>query len=388
MNIISYKYKDPFEHGWEFPEIEFKKINLLVGQSGTGKTKIINTIFNLGRFVCMNEFKRGHWKIKFEHNSKLYSWEIKSHMQQDLSEEIMYEELTIDGESTPIVKRDSGVFLFKGALMPKLSSKQTSINIFKEESLIKPIFNAFSRITTRRFSTEIDEKVFEIHTIPKDFFKKMEQRPSLEELYYNFALPLNLRLYFLKTFFKDNFDTICREYKAIFPFIKEVNIKLLGDVKIRAGEKVVIPLLKSGSNVPCAEAPVFCITEHSSNNDIVLRDLSSGMNKVLLILTDLYSQPEETLYIIDEYENSLGPNTLGFFQEAIDSLDSKQQVILTSHNPYIINNIPVGNWYIFNRKGQTVSVKYGDKLEKEYGNSKQEAFCQLSNDPFYLKSVE
>ena len=63
-------------------------------------------------------------------------------------------------------------------------------------------------------------------------------------------------------------------------------------------------------------------------------------------------------------------------------------MFVTSHHPYIINNIPVRNWYVFHRKGNEVTVKHGDELISKYGKSKQEAFIQLLNDCFYIRGIE
>jgi len=100
------------------------------------------------------------------------------------------------------------------------------------------------------------------------------------------------------------------------------------------------------------KTPVFCIKEKSINKWVECNQLSSGMQKVLLILTDTF------LFII------------------------------TSHHPYIINKIPVENWFIFHRQGSEVSIRYGDWPKERFGKSKQQAFIQLINDPFYNKGIE
>ncbi len=111
------------------------------------------------------------------------------------------------------------------------------------------------------------------------------------------------------------------------------------------------------------------------------------MQKVLLILTDTHILPDEAIYIIDEYENSLGVSAIDFFPGFLLGLEKEIQFFVTSHHPYIINEIPPRNWYIFHRKGTSVSIKYGQELEARFGKSKQKAFIQLINDPFYVKGV-
>ena len=50
MRILKYHCHVEGENGWDFPEVQFGRINLLVGNTGTGKTRFLNTIFNLGYF--------------------------------------------------------------------------------------------------------------------------------------------------------------------------------------------------------------------------------------------------------------------------------------------------------------------------------------------------
>ena len=51
MKILKYKYWDLDKKGWDIAEVEFSNINLLVGDSGSGKTRFLNTVFNLGRWA-------------------------------------------------------------------------------------------------------------------------------------------------------------------------------------------------------------------------------------------------------------------------------------------------------------------------------------------------
>jgi len=56
------------------------------------------------------------------------------------------------------------------------------------------------------------------------------------------------------------------------------------------------------------------------------------------------------------------------------------QFIITSHHPYIINNIHYKNWKIVTRNGGKVSTQDADDF---MGKSKHEAFIQLINHPSY-----
>jgi predicted ATPase len=129
--------------------------------------------------------------------------------------------------------------------------------------------------------------------------------------------------------------------------------------------------------------PVLVIREQESQQWVPVNELSSGMQKVLLILTDLFILPNHSIYIIDEYENSLGINAINFFPDFLLEFDKSIQFLITSHHPYIINQIPVKNWHVLHRDGTKVTIQQGDNVVARYGQSRQQAFIQLLNDPFY-----
>jgi hypothetical protein len=62
------------------------------------------------------------------------------------------------------------------------------------------------------------------------------------------------------------------------------------------------------------------------------------------------------------------------------------QFILTSHHPYIINNIDLTDWKIVTRKGGIVRVKDAEQLH--LGRSKHQAFIQLMNLDEYREGIE
>ena len=111
------------------------------------------------------------------------------------------------------------------------------------------------------------------------------------------------------------------------------------------------------------------------------------MQKVLLIMADISMLPEGGIYLIDEYENSLGTNAIGFFPEFIQDIEKDIQIFITSHHPYLINEIPLQSWYVFHREGTHVNIRYGDEIAERYGKSKQQAFIQLINDPLFSRGV-
>ena len=80
MKILTYQAGGEPDKELQFPKIEFSQINLVVGDSGTGKTRLLNTIFNAGRIAVRKEdFFTGWWDIVFEHNDVKYKWYLSTY---------------------------------------------------------------------------------------------------------------------------------------------------------------------------------------------------------------------------------------------------------------------------------------------------------------------
>src|SRR5580704_10600386 len=68
-------------NGLDFDLIELQEVNLFVGISGSGKSKLLSSLFNVARFAIGNENKTsfflGEWNIKSEINNEIYIWNCK-----------------------------------------------------------------------------------------------------------------------------------------------------------------------------------------------------------------------------------------------------------------------------------------------------------------------
>jgi len=376
MKILSYEAGGASENEIHFSKIKFGKLNLLVGNSGAGKTRLLNTIFNAAQFVVQKDkFYIGFWDVTLEHNSVKYRWILETGKSDDESAVKITKEsiVSYDGEKeTTLVNRSLESFEFNGNELPKLSHKESSIALLQDEELIKPIYRGLSSIMRRNFSGADLEHEAIFQSLPQAALKKIKKTKNLEDLFHS-NLNLSCKLYILSEVFKETYEKICVEFKATFPFVSEM--------KLIEADRFGLPYL--------GIVPVFALKEKFNDKWVPLNEFSSGMKKVLLILSDIYILPEEgCVYLIDEYENSLGVNAINFFPSVLFEAASKSQFIITSHHPYIIGNVPVKDWIILHRQGNTVHVKQGDELEEKFGKSKQKAFIQLINDPFYAEGIE
>lgn len=367
MKIIDYELSSL---DWNLQKVEFQNLNLIVGDSGSGKTRWLNTIFNLGSNVAQGKLSGpGQRKITLEINKDRYYWEVATRSEQDVLV-VDYENLYKNGAL--ILERKKGYFTLNNIPMPKLPENQLSFFLLREEDVINPLFEGFSKILRRRFFSDEAEKNAGNYLANEKFLLKIRQSKDLYELY-KADLPLNLRLFVLSETFPDIYKKIVDLFKESFSFIKSVAIK-------NSNELPNLEMVGSG--------PVFCIEENNVDKFIRLDEMSSGMQKTLLILTDLCALPTSSIYLIDEYENSLGVGAINTLPNALFAEEFNIQLFVTSHHPYIISKFPVENWYVAHRKGSNVQFTYGSELAQRYGVSKQDKYFQLLNDPYYNEGIE
>ena len=102
--------------------------------------------------------------------------------------------------------------------------------------------------------------------------------------------------------------------------------------------------------------PAIKIKEQGSDYWVPQEKMSSGMFKTFLHLAEIYLCPDGTVFLIDEFENSLGVNCVQQVMDEILTAGRKIQFIITSHHPYVINNIDFKYWKIVTRKGSLVKT--------------------------------
>ncbi len=379
MQITKYQYRDPGENGWVFNEVDFGKINLLVGESGMGKTRLLNTIFNIGSMTASKKIGFGHWSLDLEVHGVKYNWQVDAESDEQRRAVVSSERLTRyeSGSAKSIVTRNAEQLIFNGKELPKLSRTESCISLLQEENDIQPLYKGFSSILRRNFFDADLTKICRFAGYPFGLLDKLTKNENLRDLFptlHSEEMNLNSIMYILSKGFPEVFGKISKIYKSIFPFIVDVRVMDVQELE----KDIKLP----------GQIPVFCVKEKGVEAWITLNDLSSGMQKALLILTDIFTLPQGSIYLVDEYENSLGVNAINFFPNLLLEEDFDIQFFITSHHPYIINKIPVANWYVLHRIGSQVKILSGDRLQKRLGTSKQQAFIKLMNDSFFTEGKE
>lgn len=366
MKINKLEYYDE-EYQWKLEAVEFSpNINLLVGVSGAGKTRILQAIRSLKAIANGASLNGVKWSIDFSTKNNIdYYWSgqfentangIDSEFNQEKAVKIINETLKCQGNI--VVQRNENEIIFNGAKTPKLSPVESVINLLDQEDIISPIKAELDRI----IFTDSERSFDKIWRLPISIFKKHEKSSLLTIK--ESDLPLPIKLAIIYRIMPNEFEKIKQTFISIFNHVSDIKIetlKLESDVPMGLSD-----LLK--------EATIVSIKEKGVDNWI--QNISSGMFKTLMYISELYLSPDDGVILIDEFENSLGVNCIDSVTELISN-HKKSQFIITSHHPYIINNISPAYWKIVTRQGGLVTVKTAKDFH--ISESRQKAFIDLIN---------
>jgi ABC-type Na+ transport system ATPase subunit NatA len=370
--------------GWQLAPVEFGSVNLLVGVSGVGKTRILEVILSLKEIIFgidwEKQFLNGvEWDITFyTAPDQKYRWSGKSNVvnnydytidefgertysSRGVLPQLEVEEIYLNG--TCLAHRKDGIIEFESKVMPKLSPSESLIKIFQAEEKILPIMNGFRLVVVSQTQNPERWTNSSIHY-------KIDNLSLSDIRKTNNTLVDRLGL--LQINAQEIFNRIKSDFVEIFPQVDNFRI-LTEHTRFEWSEKV---------------SPVFSLELKEIGVDrwITESNLSMGMLKTLAHITEIYLLTEGSILLIDEFENSLGVNCIDVVTELLNERKDIQ-FIFTSHHPYIINKIPMQHWKIITRKGSLVTATDATDYE-ELSGSRHKVFTQLLNLPAYTEGIQ
>lgn len=379
MKLLRLSYQD-LSSGLSIDSCKFfPDLNLLVGISGAGKTSILKAISNLKRIangasingvkwdveLLTNDHVRYHWLGEFEVRKarsliKIEEDEVNSNDGEN-KVSIIRETLLKDQEV--LIERNQEVIEFKHSKTPKLPSYLSCIELFNQEEDVFPVRQEFNKMVFNPLKFNISSSTLD--KILRDY-----EYTSLSELQSS-QLPISDKLLITYKKYPDTFEIIKRKFLDIFPQVEDLKIESLEPSEL--GD-LLVSLTRIGL---LEELPRIQIKEKNSHVWIVEPNISSGMIKSLMFLATIELSPDGSVILIDEFENSLGVNCLDTLTEDLLVNYRDLQFIITSHHPYIINNISPAYWKIVTRKGGVIQVH--NAADFHISKTRQKAFIDLIN---------
>lgn len=379
---LEYRNKDL---EWELSPAEFlPDLTLLVGLSGVGKTRILKSIQTL-KDISRSEEGLDPWGIEWEvtfsmANGNRYRWQGEFEARpsgphsEDASNLVLEEEDVprqrpkllreyLSENDKPLVERNAQGISLRGIPTPKLSQHKSILDILNEEDGISSAYEGFGKI----LFVEDDESGFPGQ---EDFFRSgfkscCRRFPDLDSIRKS-SWSTSFKLALVHENAPDIFRQIAQRFKEVFQEVEDITVYRAN----RGGFE---------------DFPEIRIKERGAKKWIPAHRMSSGMLRTLMHLSRMLLWPDGTVVLIDEFENSLGVNCIDFVTEDLVTESRRLQFIITSHHPYIINNISTKHWKIVSRRGSTVVTRGAADLGLD--KSRHQAFLQLLNLEEYKEGI-
>lgn len=378
MEFENYTTKQKIE------KITFDKLNLLVGRSGAGKTQILKT---LSSYIAVASSESTISSIQFEgyfeaeffmplpitdddFKERKVSWKIYTDKMKNIVREyelyrlsygVSKEILLIDDEE--IIHRTKDNLLINRKENVPISPEQSALSVFKNAQKISYIranlFSIVSYYHQMNAMNDIDKVTFEqiknqFYRINNDNYDSYLSKTKMRT--FLFFYPVLIKIYVMKEYDIALFNEFLLRLQNIFPSIEDVKIDSLNDTNY------------------------FTLFIKENGKWISKESISSGMLKSIYILAITTFSMDGNVILLDELENSLGVNCLDEITSYIvNEADNATQFILTSHHPYIINNIPEKYWHIVSQNDGIISSKKANDVGISTVNNRQDRFFQLIN---------
>lgn len=359
-------------------KIEFDSLTLMVGASGVGKTQILRSIHKIKTIANGDSVSGFCWNVDFNAEGNDYNWSGAFEALEDYDEftygmfnfddddkiepKIIREEVSING--IVVITRNGDDIVYNDSKTVKLASTVSIVHHLREEDDISTIHNSFSRVV----QVDADE-------MQKVFPRKNKDMSETEDVSINEirekTFSLSAKLYLCQEKQPSYFQQIKNSFVEIFPYIE--------DVKVAKVDTSGFPFFVH--SVYALKVKERGIDEWISHNS-----MSTGMLKTLVQLAYLHLSPTGTVFLIDEFENGFGVNCINDITDVLIHHGNDVQFILTSHHPYIINNIPLDNWKIVSRKAGVIDNYSADDFNLKESN--HEAFTKLINLSVYFDGAD
>jgi energy-coupling factor transporter ATP-binding protein EcfA2 len=341
LKSIDYKQHVGKEDEWQLENCILSNINLIVGKNATGKSRLLNIINGLGnifsRFRKIH-FRSGNYSVIFFNYNEEFKYELKYE-----NAHVVKESLEINGENK--LKRGSDG---KGKIFAKEENKNISFQIpndevailAKKDAIQHPflidLYNWGDSIRHYYFGTALGKDVL-IHRINNS---KLEKDLDLKDTNKNM---LRILLKGKDEYGETYFDTICRDMEYIGYEIAKIDIDKLSGV--------------------ISEVPLWGILLKES--DLQFRteqhEISQGMFRAFSLIVQLnygIFADNVSCTIIDDIGEGLDfERSSKLIKLIIDkSIKYNQQLIMSTNDRFVMNNVPLEYWSVLVRKGNVVKI--------------------------------
>ncbi len=293
-------------------------IVVLAGSNGSGKTRVLESIYKYFENTINDKVEKNKIEICFEKKEK----EVDNILQN---------------KSTDIFKSLKNYNSYKKG--NSIYSEGIIENIEKLEKFPKIIYIPteinFQKIKTETTNFEVEYKF--LNVVNSDVIKDISSYISTKVI---------------KTMFKEKELTTSQAMDKVFKEINEIFEILELDVKVST-------ISENGNS------PVFV---NFAGEKFDINELSSGEKQLFLrTLAIKMLEPENSIIMIDEPELSLHPKWQSMIVSVYQKIGKNNQIILATHSPHILGSVEKENIKVLYKDNSEIKIKNGEELYNSYG---------------------
>jgi predicted ATPase len=374
MSILRFELEHIHRH-WRLEPVELQDFNLLVGVSGAGKTRILDSLAAVCATGCGRDsgLHDCRWQLDVQTPQGRFVWNALTAGSTSVApgltisegSPVFVTEVLWNEHAKVIAERQHDGIRLQGADKPiRMKEQESVISLLQDEESIAPLYQALGKVHRSR------SHIWSIAMDRNDIRRTTDGLSTIEALQES-SLPMIVKVHAFHERFRREFDEVAASYTEIFPSVHRVLL-----------------LRRTEDQPPFRDRLVIAIEERGVEGSVEWEDLSAGMRRTLEHLFELALAPSGTVILVDEYENSMGVNCLEAVTDCLLEATRSIQLVITSHHPYVINNIPVEHWRVVTRHGSTVRVVPATAIPALDTRSRQDAFIRLINATEYLDGIQ
>jgi len=350
--------------GLKIERVNFNSdVTLLVGLSGVGKTQILKAVeysLNLAvdKDVILRPYQVG---LGILINNKKYEWfyeitkinEDELIIKEESKYEFLFEKLICNG--TIIFERKNEKITVIGYdKVPQPKKDESLISQYSEDKNLELLVSGIHKL----YSVEIEVAVRggivseSFNQLKSKVTETFKRNKNVEFKIFS-HLPVAIKLYIAKRYYPELYIKIFDAVKELFIEVEDIDVE---EDSIRE---------------------MYLVSIQVYGKKLLQRDISNGMLKTIYYIVELITMSDNSLVLIDEFENGLGANCIDILAELLLNERADLQFIITSHHPKIINQVSNSKWRIIERDINV--VRNSDAEEYGISHSQHDAYFNLIN---------
>lgn len=365
LKSISYSENDQSLQPWKLEKLSFGRRMLIVGRNASGKSRSLNLTSGLARLLIGAQPVgiNGNYVATFEHENKEYKYEMKYE-----NSIVIKEKITINGNVYLDRNEDGTGDIFAEQINNGMNIKfQIPQNVLAslarrdllQHSFIEPLYLWANSLRYYRFGA-IDQGSLAV------FISGIQS--SIDDKDQNAVVAI----------FKDGVKKFGDAFiSSIINDLSEIdynveNIELSSPLTIRFDPNGPQPV-----SLNVKEKDLNCLTDQLG--------MSTGMFRVLALLVHVnYAQfnGSASSVLIDDIGEGLDFDRSCRLIKHLREKSIKYgfQLVMTSNDKFVMNNVPLDEWTVLHRTGGTVHVRNNENSKEIFDDFK---FTGLSNFSFF-----